>query len=76
MALELVEKEKELVVAEKKTDDVLKEVVVKASAAEKVKDQVQLVKDKAQSIVNAINVDKADAEQRLEAAKPALEAAG
>ena len=43
LALELVEKEKELVVAEKRTDDVLKEVVSKASAAEKVKDQVQVI---------------------------------
>ena len=36
----------------------------------------QLVKDKAQGIVNAIAIDKADAEQRLEAARPALEQAG
>ncbi len=44
----------------------------KKEAAEKIKQQVQKVKDKAQVIVNEIETDKAKAEQKLEAAKPAL----
>ena len=68
-------KEKELAVASKKADEVLKEVTVKAQAASKVKEQVQKVKDKAQAIVDAIEKDKKIAEEKLEKARPALEAA-
>ena len=46
-----------------------------AAAAEKVKSEVQKVKDKAQKIVDEINVEKAFAEEKLEAAKPALKMA-
>lgn len=44
----------------------------KKEAAEKIKQQVQVVKDRAQAIVDVIEKDKAMAEVKLEAAKPAL----
>lgn len=73
LAVELAEKEKELAVANDKADKVLKEVAKKKEAAEKIKQQVQVVKDRAQAIVDVIEKDKAIAEEKLEAAKPALE---
>lgn len=54
---------------------IVAEVAVMAEAAEKVKASVQKVKDRAQHIVDDIAADKVIAETKLEAAKPALEAA-
>eukprot|EP01135_Chromosphaera_perkinsii_P008183 Nk52_evm5s1178 gene=Nk52_evmTU5s1178 len=75
LQIELVEKEKELAVAVKKTDAVLVEVTASTQAAEKVKAAVQAKKDAAQVIVDSINADKAIAEEKLRDAQPALEAA-
>ncbi|XP_039872861.1 dynein heavy chain 8, axonemal-like isoform X1 [Simochromis diagramma] len=72
---ELKVKEKELAVASVKADKVLAEVTVSAEAATIVKNEVQVVKDKAQTIVEGIGKEKIVAEAKLEAAKPALEEA-
>lgn len=61
--------------ASAEAEEVLKVVTSKAEAAEKVKNRVQQVKDKAQAIVDTIEKDKVVAEDKLEKARPALEAA-
>ena len=54
---------------------VLVDVTQKATSAEKVKAQVQVVKDRAQALVDEINLEKGVAEGKLLAAEPALKAA-
>lgn len=67
--------EQELVQASEKAEMVLSEVTNKATQAEAFKNQVQRVKEKAEQLVACIADEKALAEQKLEAAKPALEEA-
>ena len=72
LAKDLAVKEVELEKASKEAEIVL---AVKAQAAEKVKAEVQKVKDKAQAVADVISADKAVAEEKLEQARPALEEA-
>lgn len=53
----------------------LAEVKISAEIATAVKNEVQIVKDKAQKIVQEIQAEKAVAEVKLKAAEPALEEA-
>ncbi|EHB05914.1 Dynein heavy chain 8, axonemal [Heterocephalus glaber] len=75
LSQDLAIKEKELAVASVKADKVLAEVTVSTQASAKVKNEEQEVKDKAQKIVDEIDSEKVKAETKLEAAKPALEEA-
>ena len=72
MKEELTIKEKELDIANRKADEVLKEVTAKKGATEIVRQQVLNVKDTAQILVDDINRDKLQANAELENAKPAL----
>nr|CAD7258975.1 unnamed protein product [Timema shepardi] len=67
--------EQELAQASERAEKVLIEVTERAQQAETVKNQVMKVKDKAEVLVAYISQEKARAEQKLEAAKPALEEA-
>ncbi|XP_054290039.1 dynein axonemal heavy chain 8-like [Macrosteles quadrilineatus] len=75
LSVDLAEKEKDIAVATSKAEEVLADVTVVATAAERVKAEVEEVKDKATAIVREIEADKAVAEEKLEAARPALEEA-
>ncbi|XP_068620684.1 dynein axonemal heavy chain 5 [Battus philenor] len=67
--------EQDLAFASEKADRVLTEVTERAMQAEIVKNQVQIVKEKAEALVAYIAEEKEKAEIKLEAAKPALEEA-
>ncbi|XP_039290802.1 dynein heavy chain 8, axonemal [Nilaparvata lugens] len=72
---DLVEKEKEIITATAKAEEVLVSVSEVAAAAEEVKKEVSEVAEKAKALFDVISADKAVAEDKLEAARPALEAA-
>lgn len=67
--------ELELAAASAKAERVLVSVTEKAMQAEIVKNQVLVVKERAEALVQSIAIEKALAEEKLEAAKPALEEA-
>ncbi|XP_058454765.1 dynein axonemal heavy chain 5 [Malaya genurostris] len=75
LKIDLAHMEKELVEASAKAERVLVEVTERAMQAEVFKNQVQVVKEKAEALVQNIAAEKALAEEKLEAAKPALEEA-
>ena len=75
LKMDLVVMEQELARASETAETVLIEVTQRAREAEATKNQVQLAKDRAQRLVDVIAADKAVAEQKLEAARPALEEA-
>ena len=67
--------EKDLKIANEKSEEVLITVTEKAREAESIKKQVQANKNKALEIVKNIEKDKVVAEAALEAARPAIEEA-
>ncbi|VDQ04836.1 unnamed protein product, partial [Trichobilharzia regenti] len=75
LSKELAVKEKDLEVANKEAEEVLLTVTIQQNAATEVRNKVQLVKDKAQAIVDDIDREKILAAAKLEAAKPALQEA-
>ncbi|XP_063774922.1 dynein axonemal heavy chain 8 [Pseudophryne corroboree] len=68
-------KEKQLAVASTEADNVLAEVSLVAHSAARVTTEKQIVKDKAQRLMDKIEKKKAIAESTLEAARPALQKA-
>lgn len=67
--------EKDLAISTEKANEVLATVTIQVTETEKVKADVQAVAASQQDLVDAIDADRAIANERLEVAKPALEAA-
>lgn len=72
---ELVIKEQEMQVATEAAEKVLDIVMAASETANKIKEEATLVKDKAENLVELISADQQEAEKKLIAAKPALDAA-
>lgn len=72
---ELKEKEVEITIATESAEKVLQVVLAATEIATKIKAEATIVKDMAETLVAAISIDQQEAEVKLEAAKPALEAA-
>ncbi|CAH8622829.1 unnamed protein product [Heterobilharzia americana] len=70
LSKELAVKEKDLETANKEAEGVLQTVTIQQNAATEVRNKVQVVKDKAQAIVDDIDREKTLAAEKLEAAKP------
>eukprot|EP00698_Gefionella_okellyi_P018829 TRINITY_DN568_c0_g1_i2.p1 TRINITY_DN568_c0_g1~~TRINITY_DN568_c0_g1_i2.p1 ORF type:complete len:4478 (+),score=1217.70 TRINITY_DN568_c0_g1_i2:54-13487(+) len=75
MRIELIEKEKALAVAQQHAREYLVDITAQTTEAEKVKAAVLEVKEKLQEERERISLQKADAEQDLAAAEPALQRA-
>ncbi|GAA55986.1 dynein heavy chain 5 axonemal [Clonorchis sinensis] len=69
---ELIVREKELEMANKEAEEVLQTVTIEQQASTEIRNKVQVVKDRAQTIVDEIDRERTVAEAKLEAAKPAL----
>ena len=72
MKEQLAQMEKDLEVANQRAERVLTEVTQRAKEAEIIKEQIVKDKEKAEAIVNNIEIDRKGEEEKLEAAKPAL----
>ncbi|XP_025829635.1 dynein heavy chain 8, axonemal [Agrilus planipennis] len=72
---ELVVKNKEVAAAAEQAEKVLVSVMEASTIANKIKEEATIVKDKAEVLVAIISVDQKVAEEKLLAAKPALDAA-
>lgn len=72
---EMIVMEKDLAESTEKANEVLSAVTVQVNETEKVKADVQAVAASQQELVDAIDADRAVANERLEKARPALEAA-
>ncbi|KAF6214793.1 hypothetical protein GE061_009536 [Apolygus lucorum] len=72
---ELLEGEKEIAIANAAAEEILKEVMAAAEIAMKVQAEVKVMAENAQALVKDIAKDKKAAEETLERARPALEAA-
>ncbi|EDS37982.1 ciliary dynein heavy chain 5 [Culex quinquefasciatus] len=75
LRVELEEKEKDIIMATQAAEIVLASVTQSQQDAEVVKAEVMVVKNKADILVEQIAAETAVAEEKLEAARPALEAA-
>lgn len=72
---ELAVKEREIAVATKEAEIVLEAVIASSEIANKIKEEASAVKERAEVLVANISVDQQEAESKLLAAKPALDAA-
>ncbi|KAK9891390.1 hypothetical protein WA026_014631 [Henosepilachna vigintioctopunctata] len=72
---ELAVKEIEVNAASEAAEQVLSEVLAASEIANKIKEEALTVKERAEHLVNVISVDQKEAETKLLAAKPALDAA-
>jgi hypothetical protein len=72
MKIELAEKEIVLAVAQKNSQALLQEIAISTARAEKTKKEAQVVKDSAHATASKIGKERADVEEDLKLAKPAL----